>query len=550
MVFAICLGAGGGSANGQDFGQLLDAVDKLEASLKALVGKESADRQLAIKRLEKTMENLRIQLKVPHGTEHSLDGIQLDSILSEITTLKLTVANMSANQEAGSLAPKLVEIVTEIAFLKAKCSALESSIHGNHGELASLDGDSYFPSFSPGSPSNGMAQTEAELSSKPADGRSRLEESGISFELVYTGELSSNVNGGVAQRSEYLENGDIVLSIDAEQLMNWRGASFSFYVLGDRGGSPSENIGDMQTASNIDADDTWKLYEAWYQQNLASDRLSFLFGLYDLNSEFDAIETAGLFLNSSFGIGPDYSQSGQNGPSIFPSTSLALRTRVQLSQSVYVQTAALDGVSGDPDNPSGTQIKFGHGDGVLIATEIGYLTGTSEDSDAPYSKYALGTWVYSAKFDDILEVDGSGDPTRHSGNSGLYLFGEQTVYRKQDPSHNLALFARIGFANTRINQIGSYIGGGIVASGLIFGRDEDQFGLAVAAAFNGSRFKQAQRDAGSPVDGAEITFELSYSSQILPQLIIHPDLQYVINPGTNPGVKNALVLGTRFELTF
>ncbi len=31
MVFAICLGAGGGSANGQDFGQLLEAVDKLEA---------------------------------------------------------------------------------------------------------------------------------------------------------------------------------------------------------------------------------------------------------------------------------------------------------------------------------------------------------------------------------------------------------------------------------------------------------------------------------------------------------------------------------------
>jgi len=255
-------------------------------------------------------------------------------------------------------------------------------------------------------------------------------------------------------------------------------------------------------------------------------------------------------LNSSHGIGPDYSQSGQNGPSIFPATSLAIRARVQPIDAFYVQTAVFDGVPGDPDKPTGTHIKFGKGDGALVSSEVGFMTGADEESDAPYSKYALGTWVYTAKHDDISEVDAAGDPIRRSGNSGFYLLGEQTVYREQDASQGLALYARVGFANTKINQIGNYIGGGIVYSGLFPGRDEDQLGFAIAAAFNGGRFKQAQLAAGTPVESSEVTLELSYFAQILPQLAIHPDLQFVINPGTYPELKNALVLSTRFELGF
>ena len=47
---------------------------------------------------------------------------------------------------------------------------------------------------------------------------------------------------------------------------------------------------------------------------LFGNRFSALFGRYDLNSEFYRLQSAGLFLNSSFGIGPEFSLSGQNGP--------------------------------------------------------------------------------------------------------------------------------------------------------------------------------------------------------------------------------------------
>lgn len=113
------------------------------------------------------------------------------------------------------------------------------------------------------------------------------------------------------------------------------------------------------------------------------------FGLYDLNSEFDAIDTAGLFVNSSFGIGPDYSQSGQNGPSIFPTTSVALRLAYQVTEHYYLQAAVLDGVPGDPNNNKGTHIQFNRGDGLLYAAEFGYHQGDDGHAKLPYGKWAL-----------------------------------------------------------------------------------------------------------------------------------------------------------------
>lgn len=309
---------------------------------------------------------------------------------------------------------------------------------------------------------------ELDMANAPDDAVTNLENKGISLKMVYTGELVSNLSGGVNRRSEYLENGDILLSIDAEKLLSWKGASFSFYGLGNNGGDPSDNIGDAQSTCNIESPNTWKIYEAWYQQKLFDGKLFYLIGLYDLNSEFDVIENARLFLNSSFGIGPDFSQSGENGPSIFPATSMALRVKVQPSEGIYVQSAVFDGVSGDPEDPTGTSIKIDPGDGILLSTEVAYVTGAAENSEETYVKLALGTWFYTAKFDDLLQVDNNSVPIRRSGNRGIYALAERVIYRETDDlDQGVAIFARVRFADGNFNQFGSYFGGGFATTGLI-----------------------------------------------------------------------------------
>ena len=128
---------------------------------------------------------------------------------------------------------------------------------------------------------------------------------------VYTGELAE-ARGGIRNGNAYLDNVDLTLEADLDALLGIQGGTLMIYVLGNSGGSASKYAGDMQGVSNIDSPKTWELYEFWYQQNWAADRYLLKAGLYDFNSEFDSISTAGLFINSSHGIGPDIAQTGEN----------------------------------------------------------------------------------------------------------------------------------------------------------------------------------------------------------------------------------------------
>lgn len=375
---------------------------------------------------------------------------------------------------------------------------------------------------------------------------------GLAVEFFYTGEVLANVRGGIRHRAEYLDNFDLIVDLDAEKLLDWPGAVFYFYFLGNNGGNPSSrNIGDAQVASNIEANSTWKIYELWLEQNLLDNRLSVKAGLYDLNSEFDTIETASLFLNSSHGIGFDFAQSGRNGPSIFPVTSAAVRIRVEPAPHVYLQGAVLDGVPGDPGNPGRTQIVWKRSEGVLIAVEFGLAYCREKDAEEAYAKYAIGGWYYTAKFEDVLAADAAGDPVMRRGNSGFYALAEQTVFcEPDDRSQGLAVFARLGIADGKINQVFLYTGFGMAYTGLIPTRDQDQVGLAVAVIYNGDDFRRAMRNAGTPVDTSEVDIELTYLAQLTPWCSLQPDLQFIVNPGTDPNLKNSLVLGLRWAVSF
>ena len=160
-------------------------------------------------------------------------------------------------------------------------------------------------------------------------------ESGYVFGAVYTGDIWRNTTGGIKQDVAYLDNLDLTAEIDADLAWGWAGATFFGYLVGNFADTLTDDIvGDAQTVSNIDAASAVRVLELWYEQRFWNDRFSVKTGLYDLNSEFDVIEAGGLFLNSSHGIGIDFSQAGANGPSIFPVTSLGMRGRLALTDTL------------------------------------------------------------------------------------------------------------------------------------------------------------------------------------------------------------------------
>ena len=361
---------------------------------------------------------------------------------------------------------------------------------------------------------------------------------GMTFEMAYTSDLYNNTSGGIDTGTRYLQNLDLTASIDVNQAFGSGAGEVFIYVLYNDGTTLSDLVGDLQVASNIDADQGWRLYEAWWDVQL-SENLGLRTGLYDLNSEFDAIETAGYFNNSSHGIGADYAQSGQNGPSIFPSASAALRLAWSPRESMIVRYAILDGVPGDPSDPEAfVDAELRGGDGWLHALEL-------ENTFDSGVRAALGLWRYTSDFEKINEFNG-GQPATGSGNQGVYAFVDAPIYRSNNGVWMNA-FGRYGIANEELNQLSNYLGFGLVAGGLVPSRPEDTLGLAVAMATNGDDYKALN---GGLVTDQETAIELTYSTQITDNFRIQPDIQYIINPGTDPSLDNALVVGVRFELGF
>ena len=311
--------------------------------------------------------------------------------------------------------------------------------------------------------------------------------------LLYDGAAFDGLSGGLRTGSTYLGTLRLRLTLDEKRTSGF------VEVLNAHGGSPSDFAGDAQGVSSLAAPHQWRIEEAWIQQNFQSAQLSILIGRYDLNSEFYRLQSAGLFLNSSFGVGPEFSQSG---PSIYPNTRTAVRIGYRPLKNWTVRAAAFDGmIIGEVaflSRPSSREMPRD------IRFRIGRMSGLP-----PYAaKLAIGAWHY----------------TNSDHSSGVYMIGDQTLYK------TLSVFGQAGVGDARSERFSRYFGGGAVMS-----RGQNEVGLAVAAA----------RTHG----GGETALELTYLSPVNSHLAVQPDVQYVIHPNADRDRKNALVMMLRFEIS-
>jgi porin len=388
--------------------------------------------------------------------------------------------------------------------------------------------------------------------------------SGIDVSVVYDGEALVNASGGARAGGAYVGTLHLQLTVDAEQLFGWRGVTFFLNGLGTHGGHPSRLVGDAQGVSNLEAPGGGQLYEVWIQQNLFDNRISALVGRYDVNTEFYRLQSASLFVNSSFGVGPEFSQSGRAGPSIFPDTSVGLRLSFKPARGVVLRAAVLDGAP--VDRPDGGHRVFAKGDGLLLIAEAAFLGRPAPGGErlsrrfrigrgtalSPYDgKLALGGWYYTAEFDDVSERDANGRPVRRRGSGGAYVLADGVVLRAAAPSsRQVRAFAELGIGDSRVSRFGLYAGAGVAVSGLLPALSNDELGLAVAVARNGSHFIELQRRNGVASTRTETAVEVTYLLQIGKHLAVQPDLQYILHPGTDPARRDALAVALRFELSY
>ncbi len=385
----------------------------------------------------------------------------------------------------------------------------------------------------------------------------------LDLSVSYTGELVGNAAGGLVRGARYAGLAGAQGALDLDRLVGWGGARIFVMGLYVHGDQPSELVGDLQGVSNLEAPSGLRLEEAWLQQNLLQNHVSILVGQYDISTEFYRLQTGSLFLNSSFGTGPEFALSGSEGPSIYPYTSLGARAEYKPTDRSVFRFALMDG---EPViRPEGSPGLFSSEDGLLLVGEFAWLT--RPDTSAliprerrfqigrglvrPYSgKVGIGGWYYTRTFLDLADTLPDGSPVERQGSYGIYAVADQEIWRDgKGSARTVMVFGQLGLADPKVNQVAGYLGAGITLTAPFKRRTQDEAGIAVAAARMGSHYKRSQERLGLDVANGEPAGELTYLLQLATWCVVQPDLQFVIDPGASRSVSDAFVLGLRVALT-
>lgn len=353
-------------------------------------------------------------------------------------------------------------------------------------------------------------------------------------------DVVSNVAGGGGRRAVELDKEQVDIDLDLDGVADRDDRMIAHLsVMNVSGGMPNLTAGTLQGINNIEAaSHRLRLYEAWIEQPFAEGRLSVRAGLYDLNSEFYATESAATLLNPGFGIGSELAATGSAGPAIFPSTALAGRLNVRPTLNSYVRVAVVNAAAGTLGDRGGVNTRFD--EGVLTIAELGY---------AGDSHFAVGVWRYSRGQDHLLELDDVGDPRRRAGQ-GLYLMAERRLLGEPDGARMVTGFVRAGVSDGRTSPFRGSAQAGVLVERVFAGREDSLLSLGVNVGVLGGAYRDVLRAGGTPAAAAETQLEITYADNLLPNLQVQPDLQYTFNPGGVSGADGVLTAAIRFTVTY
>ncbi|MFQ3250394.1 MAG: porin [Glaciecola sp.] len=345
-----------------------------------------------------------------------------------------------------------------------------------------------------------------------------------SINFTYSSDFLRNQSGGLKTGSAYIDYATLSLSnqFEFENGVNLRVLGSVLYANGEKF---SETIvGDVQGASGSETGVHIKrIFEAYV--DITKGNHSVLIGFFDTNTEFDVIESAGLFVNSAYGMGNTLGSSGRSGPSTYPFLGLSLRYQYVAEQYTF-RTVISDGVPGDLNNANKLTLDLSSNDGYLNIAEFEYRQAQT--------KWLVGLWHY----------DQSGaNGTSPSDNVGFYMHGERTF----ESVSGLTGFARLDTASSKTNVFNQFYSAGLVKTGFFESRSEDQIGIAFAFAELSSKRRVDDPHHNLDKASGELNIELSYSAKVNDWLRLQPSLQWIKNPSAT-NIDSASIIGLRLTI--
>jgi porin len=390
---------------------------------------------------------------------------------------------------------------------------------------------------------------------------------GIRLGGVWLADSNGLISGG-AQPGKWSWNSTLIvsLSIDAEKLVNWPGASFGIQFLQFNGEPTNAQAGSVQGYNSLPGPeplDRSELYQLWYRQSLFDNRIIFRIGklvpTYDFNNVARPVSTHDAELD-------------------IPAVTGLLYTPI------FVNPTLLGAIGGYYNSVSGvtvalaptknTYLRYGFYDGNVARGAQTGLMGPQ------FNGYYFNIWEVGADWVFVQRYPGQfgaglwyqtgmlegPNGISKNGTGGFYMFGGQRIWsnhaqraptdpRKTEDSKSkvvapaddelqhasISTFFQFGVNNAETLPVNQYFGTGFTGFGLVPHRPGDSMGVGMSWAWlNPKLFNRP----------SELMFQGYYQAQLIGTTFLQPAVTYIPTPGASSSLGGAWALTFRLTVLF
>jgi len=336
----------------------------------------------------------------------------------------------------------------------------------------------------------------------------------------------------------------VSLEVNAEKLVDWKGAMFGVEFLQLNGANTNGQAGTVAGYNSIVGAPPFnrtELFEAWYLQEIVKDVLKVRIGRSAPTYDFGNVLRPIAFVDSSQNIP---AVSGLLFTPVFVNTSMlvampgyynpgnGVTVNFTPDKNFYVNLGAYDG-NNARGIQSGINPPMFNGYWFIIG-EIGtnWVIG---DGNHP-GQLGVGLWRQTGLI--------TGATATEEGFGGFYVFGSQRIAYGVNASvvkSSVSVFFQAGANNSQTLPIQQYYGGGITGFSLIGNRPLDSMGMGAGVSrLNPALFSRP----------AEVMLQAYYQAHLFDATFLQPTISYIPTPGASSATPGALALTMRLTVLF
>jgi porin len=373
-----------------------------------------------------------------------------------------------------------------------------------------------------------------------ASTREAMKERGITATLGYSSSLMGNLSGGSNRALAYAGQLSASMDLKLDQLLRVPGVSLQVNGTWGTGTNLSATLGNLMPISEIYATGYF-LGEMYLEARMRDGAFTVDAGRLVPGLTFAFLPAYSNYLNGA--VNPNPVMLPLNDSAFAP-----LPPGTQWgAQALYYPARNVEVLAGVFNNNPNSAAGARHGadfilnegnKGALWTVQANYLVNARRTEKGKPGQYSLGGFYDTNRFATV-----SGGAATSNGNYGIYVMGQQMVYREEDAPgrQGLTVWGTASHSTKQnVSLLPLFTGGGLNYEGLVPRRDQD---IASVGWFYGKLSRYV------PGTTAEHVLEVSYTFLISRAVSLGGNFQYVKKPG-GYAAPGAAVLGAVLEVTF